>query len=118
MKKIISTLVLSCIFLPNAEANISWPKLDKNSSSYKFCIEFSKRYHLIVNKDYTANPDNSNKFHSPVIHKSKEDTDNWYCLIEETVTAYYEGKSMTSFKQEAAFIIDKKSQKFTQHPQF
>ncbi|MGB1262996.1 MAG: hypothetical protein ACPG52_08820 [Cognaticolwellia sp.] len=114
MKKTISTLVLSCMFLPNAEANISWPKLDRNSSSYKYCTDFSKRYHLIANKEYTADPDNSNKFHSPVINKSKEDTNNWYCVIEETVTSYYQGKPMMSFNQEATFVIDKKSQKFTQ----
>lgn len=114
MKKIISILILSCVALANAEANVNWSNLDKNSSSYKYCISFSERYHLISNKDYVANPDSSNKFHSPVIHKSKEDANNWYCLIEETVTAYYKGKSMMSFNQEATFIIDKKSQKFIQ----
>ena len=114
--KIISVLIasVSCLIFTNTKANVVWPNLDKNSTSYRFCMSFSERYHLIANKDYVANPDSSNKFHSPIIRKSKEDAKHWYCLIEETVTANYEGKSMMSFNQEASFIIDKESLVFTQ----
>lgn len=111
-------LLISSAVLANAEVNIKWPDLDKDSASYKFCLKFSERYHLIVNEDYAASPDSSNNFHSPVIHKSKEDANNWYCLIEETVTAFYEGKSMMSFNQKAIFVINKESQKFKNKPLF